>query len=375
VQEWANKIPFNNTTMWDKFKELLARVFDALAINSISLVHVNKDSLLEQFLSETLFLQDALKGKETKVAVTNEVKPTQSSTSVKPIVEIEANYYTSELLKANPDKIYVFGDNNQRQGKKGQASVRDEANAMGISTKLRPSADADAFMTDNQIKANVAIIDSDIAKIKATGKTIVFPKDGLGTGLAALKSKAPNTYEYLVIRLKEEFGFDNNTGTLVVSLTEAFSKSTQPATSVKPKPAKPVNTQQTLMLDFNTPVKEEVKAVKEEDKPAEVVLRSSPSLMMLEMKLKMLIENNAPIEKIQNLQNQIANFTEVQESPLDKYKPSQRPVDKAAQKAKPILDEDILSSEKFINFVEEQNSQQMFPLPTKLLLEHFKKCR
>ena len=84
------------------------------------------------------------------------------------------------------------------------------------------------YMTDNQIKANAAIIDSDIAKIKATGKTVVFPKDGLGTGLAALKSKAPNTYEYLVIRLKEEFGFDNNTGTLVVSLREAFGKSTQP---------------------------------------------------------------------------------------------------------------------------------------------------
>jgi hypothetical protein len=45
------------------------------------------------------------------------------------------------------------------------------------------------------------------------------------------------------------------------------------------------------------------------------------------------------------------------------------------EEVKPLLDEDILSSEKFINFVEEQNSQQMFPLPTKLLLEHFKKCK
>jgi hypothetical protein len=176
-----------------------------------------------------------LKLKDTK-SVTNEtvsVPVTQPTTSVKPNVKVEANYYTSELLKANPDKIYVFGDNNQRQGKKGQASVRDEANAMGISTKLRPSADEDAFMTDNQIKANAAIIDSDIAKIKATGKTVVFPKDGLGTGLAALKSKAPNTYEYLVIRLKEEFGFDNNTGTLVVSLREAFGKPTQSSTQAQ----------------------------------------------------------------------------------------------------------------------------------------------
>jgi hypothetical protein len=160
--------------------------------------------------------------------------PTQPSTSDKPIVEIEANYYTSELLKANPDKIYVFGDNNERQGKKGQASIRDEPNAMGISTKLRPSADENAFMTDAQGSANAATIDSDIAKIKATGKTVVFPKDGLGTGLAALKSKAPWTYGYLLSRLKEEFGFNNDTGTLVVSLREAFGKSTQSSTGVNP---------------------------------------------------------------------------------------------------------------------------------------------
>ena len=167
-----------------------------------------------------------LNSRKEEASVTTQ--PTQAPVSAK--VEVEANYYTPELLRANPNKIYVFGDNNQREGKKGQAAIRDEPNAMGISTKLRPSADEDAFMRDNQIKANAAIIDSDIAKIKATGKTVVFPKDGLGTGLAALKSKAPNTYEYLVIRLKEEFGFNNNTGELVVSLREAFGKSTQPIT-------------------------------------------------------------------------------------------------------------------------------------------------
>lgn len=129
-------------------------------------------------------------------------------------VEVEANYYTPELLRANPNKIYVFGDNNQRQGKKGQAAIRDEVNAMGISTKLRPSADEDAFMTDKDLVSNKTVIDSDIAKIKATGKIVVFPKDGLGTGLAALKTKAPQTYAYLKERLLQEFGFNNDTGTI-----------------------------------------------------------------------------------------------------------------------------------------------------------------
>jgi hypothetical protein len=136
------------------------------------------------------------------------------STSVSNTVEVEVNYYTPELLKANPNKIYVFGDNNQREGTRGQASIRNEPNAMGISTKLRPSADEDAFMTDKDLNKNKAVIDGDIAKIKATGKTVVFPKDGLGTGLAKLKEKAPQTYAYLKQRLLQEFSFDNDNGTI-----------------------------------------------------------------------------------------------------------------------------------------------------------------
>jgi len=55
-------------------------------------------------------------------------------------------------------------------------------------------------------------INSDINKIKNDGRIIVFPKDGLGTGLAKLKEHAPRTYDYLKQRLLEEFGFDNDTG-------------------------------------------------------------------------------------------------------------------------------------------------------------------
>ena len=216
-----------NVSLFNKFVTLLTQMFAKLGLK------VN-DSLLNDVLNVT---QEAILGYNynNQQSIADKVRPasTQLSASVKPIVEIEANYYTPELLRANLDKIYVFGDNNERQGKKGQASIRDEANAMGISTKLRPSADENAFMTDAQGSANAAVIDSDIAKIKATGKTVVFPKDGLGTGLAALKSKAPWTYAYLVSRLKEEFGFNNDTGTLVVSLREAFGKPTQPATNTE----------------------------------------------------------------------------------------------------------------------------------------------
>ena len=134
-------------------------------------------------------------------------------------VEVISENYTPELLRANPDKLFLFGDNNTRTGKGGQAIIRDEPNAMGISTKLKPSNASDAFMSDDQLADNKAVIDSDIKKAKdraaKEGKTIVLPKGGFGTGLAALATKAPQTFAYLNQRLQKEFGFNNTTGELV----------------------------------------------------------------------------------------------------------------------------------------------------------------
>ena len=38
---------------------------------------------------------------------------------------------------------------------------------------------------------------------------ITFSKEGIGTGKAMLKEKAPACWEYLCKRLKEEFDYDN----------------------------------------------------------------------------------------------------------------------------------------------------------------------
>ena len=140
------------------------------------------------------------------------------SKNVRPNVEVISENYTPELLRANPDKLFLFGDNNTRSGKGGQAIIRDEPNAMGISTKKLPSNAAEAFMSDTELASNKATINSDIYKAiqKAAkeGKTIVLPKGGFGTGLAALATKAPLTFAYLNKRLQEEFGFNNTTGEL-----------------------------------------------------------------------------------------------------------------------------------------------------------------
>jgi hypothetical protein len=106
--------------------------------------------------------------------------------------------YDEDILRANPDKIYIFGDNEQRVGKGGQAIIRDEPNAFGIATKKQPNMKDGAFFTDDEFETNKKIIDEDIAKIKADGRPIVFPEDGIGTGRGDLKNKAPKTYEYLM---------------------------------------------------------------------------------------------------------------------------------------------------------------------------------
>ena len=134
-------------------------------------------------------------------------QPTQQINDVEVVLR-----YSNADAKANPDKIYVFGDNTQRTGTGGQAQIRNNENAFGIATKLKPNNSAAAFMSDNDLQSNKDVIDSDIAKIKADGRPLVFPKDGIGTGLAKLKEKAPQTYAYLKQKLLEEFGFNNDTG-------------------------------------------------------------------------------------------------------------------------------------------------------------------
>lgn len=132
-------------------------------------------------------------------------------------IEIYSKNWTVEYVKSNTDKIFVFGDNNARMGKGGQAIIRDLENAVGLRTKKGPSRKPAGYFTDSEYQQNVKNINEDIFLIKSLamqGKTIVFSKNGYGTGLALLKEKAPKTFQYLCDSLKNHFGFDNEKGTI-----------------------------------------------------------------------------------------------------------------------------------------------------------------
>ena len=75
------------------------------------------------------------------------------------IIEVEDRNYTPLMLRDKPEKIYVFGDNMKRYGKRGQAVIRDEPNAFGVATKRHPSMYDWAFFSDKDDEFECVIDD------------------------------------------------------------------------------------------------------------------------------------------------------------------------------------------------------------------------
>lgn len=130
-------------------------------------------------------------------------------------VEIFNDNWTLIDIKNNPKKIFVFGDNNLRYGKGGQAIIRDLPNTIGLRTKKAPNNQLSSFYSDSDLEENKKNIIEDILTIKdlqLKGNIIVFSNGGYGTGLSKLKENAPKTFEYLCDCLKSFFNYDNETG-------------------------------------------------------------------------------------------------------------------------------------------------------------------
>jgi hypothetical protein len=115
----------------------------------------------------------------------------------------------SDDLRAHPDRLFLFGDNELRRGRGGQAEVcRGHANAVGVATKRAPERSDLAYWTDADYDRITNIIDRDLAPAFVhirRGGTVVCPTAGLGTGRAELPARAPRVFAYLrhaIIRLK-----------------------------------------------------------------------------------------------------------------------------------------------------------------------------
>jgi len=116
-------------------------------------------------------------------------------------------FITREFIKANPDKYFVFGDNEMRCGTGGQAKeMRGEPNSIGIRVKRFPGTSTIAYYSDRNYDSNILNISEDFRIVEEYlkgGKTVIIPKDGIGTGLAKLKYFAPKTLEFINNKIKE----------------------------------------------------------------------------------------------------------------------------------------------------------------------------
>lgn len=115
-------------------------------------------------------------------------------------------FWSVEDVRKHHDYLWVYGDNDIKRGKGGQAVIRDEPNTIGIPTKKMPYYIDKAFYTDDEYKDNCNKITIAIDKIRATCtqyKAIVLPEDGIGTGLAQLPARAPKTYQFLTTQINK----------------------------------------------------------------------------------------------------------------------------------------------------------------------------
>lgn len=104
------------------------------------------------------------------------------------------DWVTRDMLRAEPEARFVFGDNLLRVGMGGQAgAMRGEPNAIGVATKRAPGmSDRDFF--DNSVQSLTDLLGEfePILKALAEGRAVYVPRDGLGTGLSELPQRAPS---------------------------------------------------------------------------------------------------------------------------------------------------------------------------------------
>lgn len=107
------------------------------------------------------------------------------------------SWVTRDMLQADPEARFVFGDNRERWGMGGQAgAMRGEPNAIGVATLYAPG---EFYRHDDPLALCTVASDlHQVAMALAEGRIVYVPTDGLGTGLARLPENAPALHRLIV---------------------------------------------------------------------------------------------------------------------------------------------------------------------------------
>ena len=138
--------------------------------------------------------------------------------NLKERIEVQQLFSVEDCL-ANPNKLYIFGDNLLGVGKGGQAVIRDCRNTYGIPTKILPSMFNDSFFSDRyseeqEIKECLAVLHNyymtGVFYRTRCSRTrlpiLVFPSNGLGTGLSQMPTRSPKLYKLMNDLIYDYFG-------------------------------------------------------------------------------------------------------------------------------------------------------------------------
>lgn len=117
-------------------------------------------------------------------------------------VRVQQAWYERDKVEADQDAVYLFGDNYMQQGKpivpkSTQAVIRGLPNAIGIPTKHSPYGHDSAYLRDGDFKKFKASTLAAINEALSSGKVIVIPADGIGTGAAQLARWSPKCASFL----------------------------------------------------------------------------------------------------------------------------------------------------------------------------------
>ena len=120
--------------------------------------------------------------------------------------------YTRALVQSTPVCLFIYGDNLLQQGLGGQAIIRHEPNTFGIPTKRAPNRLDYAYFKDTEEELNAVRTSLRELWKLAQKRPIVFPYNGVGTGLARMEECSPKIYAYMCRTLKDHFGIINGMG-------------------------------------------------------------------------------------------------------------------------------------------------------------------
>ena len=138
--------------------------------------------------------------------------------NLKERIEVQQLFSVEDCL-ANPNKLYIFGDNLLGVGKGGQAVIRDCPNTYGVPTKIMPNMKNHAFFSDNYEEVQETKdclftlhlyhrsgVFYSTCCFRTRLPILVFPSNGLGTGLSQMPTRSPKLYKLMNNLIYKYFG-------------------------------------------------------------------------------------------------------------------------------------------------------------------------